>query len=136
MRLLPPLLLLLVAGCAATPQETARAQAEQARRVDKLTTRLAGFTPGRPQDCLSDFPGSRPSETVGSTILYVQSSRLIYRNDTTGGCEGMERGDYIVTVSHSGRLCRGDIGQTFQANSGNVPTGSCALGGFIPYTRR
>ncbi len=136
MRLFLPMLLLLVAGCAATPQEIARAQAEQAQRADKLATRLAGYTPGRPQDCLTNLPGDRPSETIGSTILYVQSSKLVYRNDTTGGCEGMERGDYIVTVSNSGRLCRGDIGRTFQANSGNVPTGSCALGSFIPYTRR
>ena len=130
------LLPLLMAGCAATPQELARAQAEQTHRADKLATRLAGFTPGRAQDCLPTLPGDRPSETIGSTILYSQGSKLIYRNDTTGGCEGMERGDYIVTVSHGGRLCRGDIGQTFQAGSGNVPTGSCALGSFVPYTRR
>lgn len=130
------LLPMLVAGCAATPQEIARAQSEQAQRADKLATRLAGYTPGRPQDCLTSLPGNRPSETIGSTILYVQGPKMVFRNDTTGGCEGMERGDYIVTTSNSGRLCRGDIGQTFQANSGNIPTGSCALGNFVPYTRR
>ncbi len=136
MRYLIPCLLLTVAGCAATPQETAHAQAEQAQRADKLAARLAGFTPGPAQDCLTDLPGDRPSETIGSTILYVQSPRLIYRNDTSGGCEGMEHGDYIVTVSNSGRLCRGDIGRTFQPTVGSIPTGSCALGAFIPYTKR
>jgi hypothetical protein len=135
MRPLIPCLLLALAGCAATPQETARAQAEQAQRADKLATRLAGFTPGQPQDCLTNFPGDRPSETIGSTILYVQSPKLIYRNDTSGGCEGMERGDYIVTVSNGGRLCRGDIGRTFQPTVGNIPTGSCALGAFVPYSK-
>ncbi len=135
MRLIVPSLLLLVAGCAATPKETARAEADQAQRANKLATRLAGFTPGHPQDCLQNFPGDRSSETIGSTILYVQSPKLIYRNDTTGGCESAEHGDYYVTVSPSGRLCRGDIARTVQPNAGNIPTGSCALGAFVPYTR-
>ena len=134
MRALPLLVLTLVAGCAATPKQRAQAQAEQTRRADKLAARLAGYTPGRPQDCLTNLPGDRPSETYGSTILYVQGPRLVYRNDTTGGCESMERGDYIVTISNSGRLCRGDIGQTFEPVS-RVPTGSCALGAFIPYRK-
>lgn len=135
MRLFVPSLLLFIAGCAATPKETARAEADQARRADKLAARLAGYTPGSPQDCLPIMRPDAPSETLGSTILYVQSSKLLYRNDTTGGCESAERGDYYVTVSPSGRLCRGDIARTIQPNSGNIPTGSCALGAFVPYTR-
>ena len=135
MRWLPLTVLLLAAGCAASPKETARAEAEQSRRAGKLAARLAGYTPGQPQDCLTNLPGDRPSETYGSTILYVEGARRVYRNDTTGGCESMERGDYIVTVSNGGRLCRGDIGRTFLPGSPSVPTGSCALGAFIPYTK-
>ncbi len=135
MRLIVPSLLLLVAGCAATPKETARAEADQAQRADRLATRLAGFTPGQPQDCLPTIRPSASTETIGSTILYVQSSKLLYRNDTTGGCESAEHGDYYVTVSPSGRLCRGDIARTIQPVGGNIPTGSCALGAFVPYTR-
>ena len=74
------------------------------------------------------------TEAHGSTILYVVSSRRIYANQTTGGCEAMERGDYLVTVSNEGRLCRGDIGRTFQPQV-RIPTGSCALGAFVPYSR-
>ena len=135
MRLIVPSLLLLVAGCAATPKETARAAAAQARQADRLATRLAGYTPGRPQDCLPTIRPAASTETIGATILYVQSVKLLYRNDTTGGCENAEHGDYYGTVSPIGRLCRGDIARTFQANTGNVPTGSCALGAFVPYTR-
>ena len=135
MRLIVPSLLLLVAGCAATPKESARAEAEGAQRADKLATRLAGYTPGQPQDCLPSLPANRSTETIGSTILYVESAKRLYRNDTTGGCESAEHGDYYVTVSPSGRLCRGDIARTVQPVGGNVPTGSCALGVFVPYTR-
>ena len=98
-----------------------------------LDQRLAGLTPGKPTDCLNNLP-SNSTETFGATILYKVNSRLIYRNDTSGGCEGMEHGDYIVTVSNEGRLCRGDIGRTFEPSS-RIPTGSCALGAFVPYQR-
>ena len=135
MRLIVPSLLLLAAACAATPKETARAEADQASRADRLATRLAGFTPGQPQDCLQNLRPSLSTETFGSTILYVQNGKSLYRNDTTGGCEAAERGDYYVTVSPSGRLCRGDIARTIQPNTSNIPTGSCALGAFVPYTK-
>ena len=135
MRILALSLLTLAAGCAATPQQVAREQSEQQARADKLAARLAGYTPGQPTDCLTNLPGNRTTEAIGATILYKEGNGLIYRNDTSGGCEGLEHGDYIVTVSNEGRLCRGDIGRTY-APTVRVPTGSCALGSFVPYRRQ
>lgn len=124
----------LLAGCASTPAERAHAQAAATSTQQKLDARLAGYTAGQPTDCINQFPTSH-TEAFGSKILYSFSRNRVYVNDTTGGCEGMERGDYLVTVSNAGRLCRGDIGRTFQPTV-SVPTGSCALGAFTPYERR
>lgn len=125
---------LLVGGCAVTPAEQARDRAAAATVQQKLDARLAGLTPGPPTDCIAQYPAVH-SEAYGAKIVYVVSDRLVYVNDTGGGCENMDRGDYLVTVSNQGRLCRGDIGRTFQPTV-NIPTGSCALGSFTPYSRR
>ena len=124
----------VLAGCASTPAERAHEQAAAATTQQKLDARLAGYTPGQPVDCINDYPTSH-SEAFGSKILYSFSRDTLYVNDTTGGCESMQNGDYLVTVSNSGRLCSGDIGRTFQPDT-RVPTGSCALGRFTPYQRK
>ncbi|MGI4731394.1 MAG: hypothetical protein ACRYFW_06575 [Janthinobacterium lividum] len=121
-------------ACAATPASRARAQAADASVQQRLAARLAGYTPGPPTDCIREFP-TYHSEAIGSRIIYSADRSTLYVNETTGGCESMERGDYLVTVSTSGRLCRGDIGRTVTP-SVNISSGSCALGSFTPYTRR
>ncbi|WP_174297609.1 hypothetical protein [Sphingomonas bacterium] len=123
----------LAGGCTVTPAERARDQAAAATTQQKLDARLAGLSPGPQTDCIPQYPTVH-SEPYGAKIVYIVSNRLVYVNDTGGGCEGLDRGDYLVTISHGGRLCRGDIGQTFQTGT-NVPTGSCALGSFTPYSR-
>jgi hypothetical protein len=127
-------LLLLIAGCAASPRDVAAEQQRHAATADKLQAALAGFSPGTPTSCLPLSYPDVQTTAYGATILYRVSSNLVYRNDTSGGCESMEHGDYIVTVSNEGRTCQGDIGRTFQPSVG-IPTGSCALGRFVPYTR-
>lgn len=124
--------LLLVAGCAATPEQHARLAARQQSDEQRIDAKLAGLVPGKPTTCIPDFP-TRNSTAIGRTILYQVSGRLYYRNDTGGGCEGMEHGDILITVSHTGQLCRGDIGRTVNPG-GRFPTGSCSLGEFVPYT--
>ena len=124
----------LLAGCASTPAQRAQEATAAATTQQKLDARLAGYTAGQPTDCITEYPTSH-SEAFGSKILYSFSRDTVYVNDTTGGCESMQNGDYLVTVSNSGRLCSGDIGRTFEPNV-HVPTGSCALGRFTPYQRK
>lgn len=117
-----------IAGTAAfadrKPAETPEVKFEKA---------VAGMTPGKPMSCLRErTPTSLTA--IGDKLLYRASSRLIYVNETTGGCENVARGDTLVTKSFGGGLCRGDIAQTVDLPA-RIPTGSCALGDFTPYRK-
>lgn len=139
-RLLPLLpVVAIVAGCSAgTAQSGAEANrraAETAKQAADLDKALAGLKPGPPQQCVNQFSlRSTSTEAHGKTLLYRQSSSLVYRTDTSGGCFGLDRGDTIVSKSFSGQLCSGDIIQTVEPVSGTF-TGSCTLGPFTRYTK-
>ncbi|WP_380783835.1 hypothetical protein [Sphingomonas sp. R86520] len=136
MRILPLLMLptaMLVAGCTQTQAEVERAQVREAGVQEQLAKALAGLVPGKPETCMNQFP-QKQSSGFGATILYRVSSKLVYRSDTAGGCEGIARGDILVTRTPSGQLCRGDIAQTIDQSS-RFPTGSCSFGDFVPYRK-
>ena len=126
---------LALTGCAMTPAETARAEARADADRAALGEKLAGLRPAGTSDCLDSFRLNPASlSAYGSALVYRVSDRLIYVNDTTGGCDAVARGDILVTRSNFGRLCRGDIGRTVMPGS-SVPSGSCALGSFTKYSR-
>ncbi|WP_294197355.1 hypothetical protein [uncultured Sphingomonas sp.] len=105
-------------------------------RVDKnriaYEKLLAGKTPGKPQDCI-DTRWTRPQLTAyDGKLIYRVSKSLVYVTDTGGGCEAVSRGDAIVTRQFQTRLCRGDIAQTVNLPA-RIPSGSCAMGEFVPY---
>ena len=135
MRALPMMLLpaMMLVGCTQTQAEVERAQVREADVQQKLAKELAGLVPGKPETCLTQFP-QKQSSGYGATILYRVNNGLVYRSDTVGGCEGIARGDILVTRTPSGQLCRGDIAQTFDQTS-RFPTGSCSFGDFIPYRK-
>ena len=83
--------------------------------------------------CLPTLPTTQVT-AYGKTLIYSSGRSLKYRSDTTGGCENVERGDILVTVSNGGRTCQGDISQTV-APVGRMVTGSCALGPFTEYRK-
>lgn len=122
----------VLAGCAATPEQVARTAERDARSVADLDRALAGFTPGDAQSCMP-VASTRRTNYYGNTILYEVSGRLVYRNDTNGGCN-LDRDDILVTRTPMARPCSGDIVQTVDRGSG-FPTGSCALGEFVPYRK-
>jgi hypothetical protein len=124
---------LALTGCAMTPAETARAQAAAEADRAALGQQLAGLHATKTDDCMDNFQSSS-LKAYGSTLVYRVSGNLIYVNDTTGGCEGIGRGDYMVTKSNFGRVCHGDIARTFSPGS-NVPSGSCSLGSFTTYRK-
>ncbi|HTG38097.1 hypothetical protein [Sphingomonas sp.] len=134
MRLAPPMLIAagLLAGCAATPEQQAAQAERDAGHAAELAQQLDGFTAGDAQACLP-VNTTRRTRYYGDTILYEVSGRLVYRTDTTGGCN-LERDDILVTQTPIGRLCRGDIARTIDRTS-RFQTGSCALGAFVPYRK-
>lgn len=123
-------LVLVTAACAANAALPQRTSDRDRARLDKA---LAGLTPGKPQDCL-DRVRMGETQSFPDTILYVEGRNRVWRNDTVGTCAGLANDDLIVTISTSGRLCRGDIVQT-RARMGGMVTGSCSLGAFVPYTK-
>jgi len=127
-----PLAALFLAGCATSPAQQARAEAEQARTDAKLARALAGLEPGQPQSCIR--PGQQGLKIFGDKLLYRDSGRRMYLNQTSGGCAGLKRDDIIVTNSFTGQLCRGDIVRVVDRAS-RFPTGACSFGDFVPYTR-
>lgn len=124
--------LLLVAGCTATAEDVARADAAQAREQARLDKALTGYQPGKPQSCINPFGNSNVS-IYGETLLYRDGGRY-WLNKPTGGCFGLKRDDIIVTKSYGGQLCRGDIVRTVDRSSG-FPSGACSFGDFVPYTK-
>jgi hypothetical protein len=118
-----------------TPAETARYQRAQEADRAALGQQLAGLSPAETKDCLDNFRTSPASlSAYGPALVYRVSDRLVYVNETGGGCEAVSRGDILVTKSNFGQLCRGDIGRTVMPGS-NMPSGSCALGSFTAYRK-
>ena len=122
---------ILLTSCTMTPAETARANEARAADQAALGRELAGLRPAETKDCIDRFQSSS-LKAYGGTLVYSVSSKLKYVNDTGGGCEGVERGDILLTKSPSGRLCRGDQATTLMQTS-QTPTGSCSLGSFTVY---
>ena len=114
---------LLLGASAATP----------AKNEIKVTRMLAGLTPGAPVECLTTLPRTTGPEALGSRLVYRVSRNLVYVNETGGGCEGIARGDALITQTPSTRQCRGDIARTVDLPAG-IDTGTCVLGTFVPYT--
>ena len=128
MRIAVPAFLLLAActTTAATEQSDARDRA-------RLTKALAGLKAGAPLRCIrrDQFNEIR---TFEGTILYVAGRGRMWRNDVVGHCEGLRRGDIVVSKTFGSQYCDGDIIQT-RSPMGGVLSGSCSLGKFTPYTR-
>jgi hypothetical protein len=125
--------LLALAACAPTEAERRRSDDAAARSQSKLERELRGLVAAGSANCLPSIR-QRQARAYGATIVYEVSKNLKYRSDTTGGCEGMERGDILITQSPTGNLCRGDIATTVDPAS-RFQTGSCSFGDFVPYRR-
>lgn len=121
---------LVLTAAFAAPGATQQSAAEQ-RQQEKLAEALAGLTPGAPVHCLSRRQVTSV-RTFGDTFLYVEGRNRVWRNETSGGCSG--RDDILVSRSSSAQYCSGDIIQT-RDRTGGMPTGSCALGEFVPYSK-
>lgn len=133
MRTLVLISLMALGGCAMTPNDRAAAADRAAADDAKLRGALAGLTPAETTDCL---PPRRQSSlsSYGGKLVYRIDRGLAYVTDTSGGCEGVARGDILLTRSSMDRLCRGDIATTLDQGS-RFPTGSCGLGSFTAWRK-
>jgi len=131
MRWLALLVPVLLAGCAANAGPATGT--DDPKQLARIADALKGLTPGEPKTCI-DQMRVRDTRKFEGTILYVYSPREIYRNDVSG-CEGLRYGDPIVSKTYTNQLCRGDILRTFSPGTPNIPSGTCALNSFVPYTR-
>lgn len=100
----------------------------------RMARALKGLVPGKPVNCISQFRPSYSTQIVGDTILYRVNNRLVYRNETSGGCNATPGSDALIVRNFGSQLCRGNIVRTFHPLSG-FETGGCSLGTFTPYTK-
>ncbi len=125
------LALIACGGAAPAPGSNSAGSKNDETRIAKA---LAGFTPGKPVNCIPQFRPTYSTEAIGDSILYRFNNRLIYLNKTSGRCDNVRRSDALVIRNVGPQLCRGQIIQTVDLFVG-IETGSCALGDFTPYTK-
>jgi hypothetical protein len=121
------LFMALPAACAAPQPAAAPAPRQQ-------VSELAGRTPGAPEDCIPIYRTEALRVADGDThlLLYGRGS-TIWASSLGPGC-GFTYSDTLITESHDGRYCRGDLVRSSNGIS-NIPGPTCVLGEFVPYKR-
>ncbi len=118
----------ILTGCTG-PYEPRPLTPKQASALEKA---LTGKVAGEKVACISQIPRTDMRVISDSVLLYRVSGRLIYRNDLIGSCNGLTRGDTLITRSFGSQYCRGDIANVANLQTG-TRSGGCALGDFTPY---
>jgi len=129
-QMMPALMLLTLAACAAGPEPQAQLDPREAKEIAKA---LEGKVAGKPVSCVSLLNGSNLHPAGDHTLLYRVNRTLTYRNDLNGACHGLRNGDTLVMQVYGNQYCRGDIAHAVDLTSG-IRGGSCILGDFVPYT--
>lgn len=133
------LLPLFAAACTATAADRERMTADADQTQVKLDKVLAGYAPNAAASgsCLhtSFYHGSQSTQAYGRTLLFKVSPNLIFRTETSGGCERVGDDAYLVTSTPSTELCRGDIARAIDRSS-RFETGGCSFGDFQAYRKR
>jgi hypothetical protein len=126
-------LLLIAAGlgsCVSAPPSPELVAKQQA----KIASLTAGKIAGPPTSCLPTYHSDDMIVIDDDTIAFRNGSSRVYINHMMGPCNGVSRGNALVTRTTETRLCRGDIAQVVDVST-RTTVGSCAFGDFIPYTR-
>lgn len=134
MRVLILVPLVMMASACMTAKGVEMAASKEASEQARLAKKLEGFTAGEPRSCVDNRDLRGPRSYGKETLLFEASSKLYYLNRTSGSCDGVARGDALVTRQFGSQMCRGDIARSADLVAG-FQTGSCALGEFVPYRR-
>lgn len=131
----------ILAACAGASAERASLADKHAHNDAKVAAELQGLKPSPPQNCIDSYRLRNVSgEPYGDTLLYRINSTLVYRNDTSGACYGLDRGDTLIDQFYPGNkygrteLCRGDPLYSRNLRQ-SAPTGSCTRGAWVAYTK-
>ena len=102
---------------------------------DTLAQRIAGYTAGAPESCVTAEPATNLVVNDPATLVYDRGS-VLYVNRLANACPGLRESSIIVVqVSTGGQYCRGDRFQTREQQVSSVPGPTCILGEWIPYRR-
>ncbi len=129
-RLLLGSLALILCGAAA-PQKPFNTESDEAL----IAKQLVGLTPGKSRSCIPQYRAQYSTSAIGNTILYRVNRKLVYRNDTTGGCNDRQNVRALVSTNYGPGLCSGQIIQSVDLQLG-FNGGACALRDFVPYTAK
>lgn len=127
MRMKPSFLILpLTLAACAVPQPAPQPQ--------RHASELAGRTAGAPKACIPIYrtDALRVSEDDPHMLLYGRGA-TVWASWLAPGC-GFSHSDVLITESHDGRYCRGDLVRSSNGIS-NIPGPTCVLGEFVPYGR-
>lgn len=122
----------LIGSCAPNPEVEQRAR----QRTDlELKEALAGYTAGKPVDCIPSYRSVGLQIIDDETLLY-RDGKTIYLQKTMGRCHGIANSGYTLVTKQYGssQFCRGDINQTVDLRTG-MNGGACVFGDFVPYTK-
>lgn len=134
MRVMVLLPVLISLGACTTAEGGAMRAKMEADEQARLAKKLEGFTAGEPRSCI-DTRDLRGPESFGDrTLLFQVSRNFYYRSDVNGSCQGVGKGEALVTKQFGSQMCRGDIARSVDLVAG-FQRGSCALGEFVPYRR-
>ena len=110
------------------------AQAAPQSPEAELAKALQGRVAGEPVDCiyLRDIRGT---EIIDDTaIIYEHRNGTYYLNRPSGGAQGLDDWDILVTKTHTGQLCSIDTVELHDP-SVRMMTGIVFLGDFVPYKK-
>lgn len=120
-----------VAGLAIGAAAPTAREKREAREMARLDKALAGYTAGASQSCV-DPRALKNAEAFGEKTLTFRQGKIVWRNDTKGGCDALGD-DRLVTEQFGSRMCAGDTARTVDISGDE--TGSCVLGDFVPYRK-
>lgn len=121
------------AGTATAGSRPPRPNALTDRQSAELARLFDGKTAGAPVACVQmGFSTDGPRAITDDVLVYQAGRDLIYRNDLSGSCNGISRGNVLLLKPTNSQYCRGDIARALDSTTG-MTVGSCALGSFVPY---
>lgn len=122
-------LVLLASATAATAKSVPPLKPRDAQKLEKA---LSGKTAGEPVNCIQRDLLNDLQPVGDGILLYKVGSKLTYRNDLSGQCQGLSFDSVPVFQTFGGNYCKGDFVRIVDRLSGNL-RGSCVLGPFVPY---
>jgi hypothetical protein len=128
--------LLVLAGCATSPEEEHRRQEMEADIDDILSQELDPLEYGEVRTCLSDNQISRYRPLGNRHLLFEGKQGQLWVNMLRGRCPGLDKHSVIIMKPKlGGRLCDMDnFGAVDSVGVGLSTAPNCSLGQFKPIT--